>query len=53
VTPHTIPIPRVQDAFAEDSTLKDEKYVERIRKFFEELEWWVDAVRMKREKEKK
>jgi NAD(P)H-dependent FMN reductase len=49
-TPHTMPIPRIQEVFSEDGTLKEPKYLERIAKFLDELEWWTDAAKAKREK---
>lgn len=43
--PSLLPIPRVQDAFEDDGTPKDDRYHDRAATFFEELEWYAYALR--------
>jgi NAD(P)H-dependent FMN reductase len=43
--PSIFPVPKVQDAFAEDGTPRDPKTRERARKFLDELEWYACALR--------
>jgi NAD(P)H-dependent FMN reductase len=47
--PSIFPIPKVQDAFEDDGTPKDEKYHERAADFLEELEWYAYALKRERE----
>jgi NAD(P)H-dependent FMN reductase len=48
--PSVLPIPKVQDAFAEDGTPRDEAWYERAANFLEELEWYGHALRDARQK---
>jgi NAD(P)H-dependent FMN reductase len=48
--PSVLPIPKVQDAFDEDGTPRDERWHERARTFLEELEWYAYALRAARER---
>lgn len=48
--PSIFPVPAVQRAFAEDGTPTDPKTQGRAKKFLDELEWYADALRDKREK---
>jgi NAD(P)H-dependent FMN reductase len=43
--PSIFPIPRVQDAFAEDGPPTDPKTRDRVQKFLDELEWYGHALR--------
>ena len=43
--PSLFPIPKVQDAFDEDGTPRDEAYPRRIVRFLDELEWYANALR--------
>jgi NAD(P)H-dependent FMN reductase len=47
--PSILPIPKVQDAFAEDGTPKDDALRRRSDKFLEELEWYAGALRTARQ----
>lgn len=47
--PSVLPISKVQDAFDEEGNPKDEKYHERAEKFLNEFEWYVTALKQKRE----
>lgn len=42
------PIPRVDDAFADDGTAIDPAMVRRFKKFATELEWYAEALRERR-----
>ena len=46
--PSIFPIPRVQDAFAEDGTPTDPATTTRAKKFLDELEWYAEALRAHR-----
>jgi NAD(P)H-dependent FMN reductase len=46
--PSTFPIPRVQDAFSEDGSPRDEIYTARIPRFLDELEWYARALKVAR-----
>jgi NAD(P)H-dependent FMN reductase len=48
--PSIFPVPKVQDAFAEDGTPHDPGMRERVRKFLDELEWYGYALRAARER---
>jgi len=41
---------RVHEAFAENGDLVDDAYNKRIIKFFEEFEWYVEALETKGQK---
>lgn len=43
--PSIFPVPRVQDAFAEDGTPADPKTRDRAARFLDELEWYAHALR--------
>ena len=43
--PSIFPVPKVQDAFAEDGTPHDPKTHGRAQKFLDELEWYACALR--------
>jgi NAD(P)H-dependent FMN reductase len=47
--PSIFPVPRVQDAFADDGTPHDPKTHERVQKFLDELEWYACALRAARD----
>lgn len=50
VTPSTMfSISKVQDSFDTDGTVRDEAYIRRIKQFLDELEWYTDALKAKRE----
>lgn len=46
--PSLFPVPRVQDAFAQDGTPTDPKTRDRAKKFLDELEWYAEALRAHR-----
>ncbi len=46
--PSLFPIPYVQDAFQEDGTPTDQKFHQKAREFFEELEWYAHALKQAR-----
>jgi NAD(P)H-dependent FMN reductase len=48
--PSIFPVPAVHDAFAEDGTPKDPATRTRAKKFFDELEWYAEALRAHRNK---
>jgi len=48
--PSIFPVPKVQDAFAEDGTPSDPKTRERVQKFLDELEWYACALRDARDR---
>jgi|SoiMethySBSTD1v2_1073268.scaffolds.fasta_scaffold168531_2 NAD(P)H-dependent FMN reductase len=50
--PSLFPVPRVQDAFAEDGTPTDPSMRTRVTKFLEELEWYGEALRTHRNRPK-
>jgi NAD(P)H-dependent FMN reductase len=50
--PSIFPVPRVQDAFAEDGTPAEPAMRTRAAKFFEELEWYAEALRAHRDRPK-
>lgn len=43
------PIPSVQNAFGEDGTAIDEAYNRRAKRFLEEFEWYVSALKAQRD----
>jgi NAD(P)H-dependent FMN reductase len=43
--PSLLPIPKVQDAFAEDGTPLDDAWPRRASKFLDELEWYARALK--------
>lgn len=48
--PSLFPIPKVQDAFEEDGTPRDEAMFKRAGKFLDELEWYARALKTERER---
>lgn len=46
--PSLFPVPRVQEAFAEDGTPTDPKTRDRAQKFLDELCWYAEALRAHR-----
>jgi NAD(P)H-dependent FMN reductase len=48
--PSTLPVPVVQNAFADDGTPRDDKLARRADRFLEELEWYARALREARER---
>ena len=50
--PSIFPIPKVQDAFAEDGTPTDPATRGRAQKFLDELEWYAEALRTHRNRPK-
>lgn len=43
-----LPIPKVQDAFEEDGTPKDEAYHRRAERFLNEFDWYLEAFMTQR-----
>ncbi len=48
--PSIMPVPKVKEAFQKDGTPKDNAYEERLKRFLDEFEWYVDALAKAREK---
>ena len=46
--PSIFPVPKVQEAFAEDGTPTDPTMLTRAKKFLDELEWYAEALRAHR-----
>jgi NAD(P)H-dependent FMN reductase len=46
--PSLFPVPKVQDAYAEDGTAKDPAASKRVEKFLGELEWYASALKVAR-----
>lgn len=52
--PAALPVPKVQELFGEDGTLKDESFAQRADKFLGEFLWYTEALtEMKRKDEAK
>jgi NAD(P)H-dependent FMN reductase len=49
--PSLLPVPRVQDAFAEDGTPTDGAWERRTAKFLDELDWYARALKQARYKD--
>ena len=47
--PSLLPVPQVQDAFAEDGKPRDETYHRRAGRFLDELEWYAHALKAARQ----
>ena len=43
-----LPIPQVQNQFAEDGTPRDESWARRAGRFLADLEWWAEAAQQQR-----
>jgi len=50
--PSILPIPKIDQSFDEDGTPNDEAYHKRATRFLDELEWYAEALKGKREKGK-
>lgn len=50
--PSILPIPKIDQSFDEDGTPNDETYHKRAKGFLDELEWYAEALKGKREKGK-
>jgi NAD(P)H-dependent FMN reductase len=48
--PSSFPIPRVHKVFDENNNLLDESYNERLDKFLNEFEWYIEALGKQRER---
>ncbi|MFP4523690.1 MAG: NADPH-dependent FMN reductase [Candidatus Woesearchaeota archaeon] len=48
--PSLFPITHVQDSFDDDGNAKDPAYEKRVKKFLDELEWYMRAFKAEREK---
>lgn len=46
--PSLLPVPRVQDAFTPDSVPTDPHFESRCERFFQELEWYAEALKTAR-----
>jgi NAD(P)H-dependent FMN reductase len=46
--PSMLPVPRVQDAFDDDGTPRDDAWHARASKFLSELEWYAEALKHQR-----
>lgn len=47
--PSIFPVPRIQEAFADDGTPQDPAWERRIARFLDELEWYAQALKSARE----
>ncbi|MHC4471361.1 MAG: NADPH-dependent FMN reductase [Planctomycetota bacterium] len=47
--PSVFPVPKVQE-FGEDGTPPDPKYDKRVKRFLDEFEWYLEAMKAQREK---
>lgn len=47
--PSVFPVPKVQDAFHDDGSPRDQAYTRRIAKFIDEVEWYARALKRARE----
>lgn len=50
--PSAFPISKVQTSFDDEGNAKDTSYDQRVGKFLDEYEWYADALKCAREKEK-
>ena len=50
--PSMFPISKVQSSFDDDGNALDEAYDKRIKKFLDEFDWYLNALKAAREKEK-
>lgn len=48
--PSSFVVPRVHQAFGEDGKIVDEAYDKRVLKFLAEFEWYIEALKDKRDK---
>ncbi|MGB0757590.1 MAG: NADPH-dependent FMN reductase [Patescibacteria group bacterium] len=48
--PHTMPIPKIKDAFDSSGKALDENYIRRSHKFLNHLFWYAEALRTQKEK---
>lgn len=48
--PSLLPIPKIADALNEDGTVQTTELAKRARKFFDEFEWYMRALKAEREK---
>lgn len=48
--PSSFPIPSVHQAFDESGKLIDEAYEKRVKRFLDEFEWYIEALKNQREK---
>ena len=48
--PSSFPISRVHEVFDENGKLIDEKYEKRIKRFLDEFEWYIEALKLQRER---
>ena len=46
----SFPVSRVQKVFDDNGKLMDEKYNERVKRFLDEFEWYMEAFKSQREK---
>lgn len=47
--PSIMPVPKIEDAFEEDGTPKDESYHKRADRFLDEFEWYISALKNARD----
>lgn len=46
--PSLLPVPKIENAFEEDGTPKDEAYHRRAERFLDEFQWYAEALKAKR-----
>src|SRR6478609_11264215 len=47
--PSSFPISRVHEVFDENGKLVDERYEKRVKRFLDEFEWFIEALKSQRE----
>src|SRR5512133_1669517 len=48
--PSSFPISKVHEVFNENGKLIDEKYEKRVKRFLDEFEWYIEALKNQRER---
>jgi hypothetical protein len=48
--PSSFPISGVHEVFDENGKLIDEKYEKRVKRFLDEFEWYIEALKNQRER---
>jgi NAD(P)H-dependent FMN reductase len=48
--PSSFPISRVHEVFDESGKLIDERYEKRVKRFLDEFEWYIEALKNQRER---
>jgi NAD(P)H-dependent FMN reductase len=48
--PSSFPISKVHEVFDENGKLIDERYEKRVKRFLDEFEWYIEALKNQRKK---